>query len=143
MNWKREAEQALRDYPARSRAVVSIPDAIAMLEDKFHAIRSPKMDGGARGEHTVEDAWIENIMRRDKLAQALSIASAEVERTVRGLEELSEQERHILDLFYMHRTQESVDRLMEELHLERSQVYERKDRALRHFTLAMYGCIEP
>lgn len=142
MNWKREAEQTLREYAARKNAVERIPDEIAALEARFRSIRAPRLDGSARGEQTVEDGWIENIMRRDKLTRALYVASEEVRQTEKGLQKLSEQERRILDLFYIRRTHDSVERLMDELHLERSQVYERKDRALRHFTLAMYGCIE-
>lgn len=143
MNWRREAEQMLRDYPLRRSAIRGLGQELESLKDRMTAAGSPRMDGGMpRGERTVEDAWIDSIMRRDKLDTALRVARAEVRRTERGLGALSEQERHILELFYMHRTQDSVDRLMEELCLERSQVYAHKDGALRKFTLAMYGTLE-
>ena len=59
-----------------------------------------------------------------------------------SLAALDAEERHILERFYMHRAGGHVERLCEELHLEKSQIYERKDRALRHFTLALYGVAE-
>lgn len=59
-----------------------------------------------------------------------------------GLEILSQEERLLLDRFYIHPSKGNVDRLCEELGLERTAVYSRKDKALRHFTLCLYGMVE-
>ena len=41
--------------------------------------------------------------------------------------------------FYMHPERGNVERLCGELGLEKSAVYDRREKALRRFTLALYG----
>ena len=62
--------------------------------------------------------------------------------TAAALAVLDEEERHILDRFYIHRANGNVERLCDELHVEVATVYRRRDKALRHFTLALYGVVE-
>lgn len=59
-----------------------------------------------------------------------------------GLAVLDGEERLVLERFYIHRAKGNVERLCDELHLEKSRVYELKDKALRHFTIALYGLTE-
>ena len=55
---------------------------------------------------------------------------------------LNSEELLILDRFYISPARGNVDRLCMELGIEKSQVYARKDSALHHFTLSLYGCTE-
>ncbi len=56
-----------------------------------------------------------------------------------GLEILGAEDRLVLERFYVHPERGSVERLCGELGLEKSAVYSRRDKALRRFTLALYG----
>ena len=56
-----------------------------------------------------------------------------------GLEILSEEDRLVLLRFYMYPERGNVERLCGELGLEKSAVYDRREKALRRFTLALYG----
>lgn len=58
------------------------------------------------------------------------------------LESMSEEERLILDRCYIHRRPGSVERLGAELQLGISEVYRRRDRALRRFAMAICEAVE-
>ena len=85
---------------------------------------------------------VNNIARREELKLAMKEARSWVKIVDSGLAVLDEEERHILDRFYIHPAKGNVDRLCDELHLEKTRVYELKDKALRHFALALYGVVE-
>ena len=56
---------------------------------------------------------------------------------------LTDEDRLVLDRFYIHPMRGNVDRLRGELGLEDERsVYKRKDKALRRFTVALYGICE-
>lgn len=144
MNWKSEAVEKLRDYEARKASIASIPGEIRALKEQYGAIRSSTSDGtpvtgGGSGR---EDMLLSNIVKREELARSLRQAVSWVRLVDAGLEILSQEERLILDRFYIHPAKGNVDRLCEELGLERTAVYSRKDKALRHFTICLYGAVE-
>lgn len=145
MDWKREAIDKLRGYEAHRRALDSIPLEISRLESAAVGIRSAVTDAMPvqGGGSTREDAMLSNIAHREELGWALKQAKAWVELVEAGLEVLDEEERLVLDRFYIHRGKGNISRLCEELGLndERS-AYKRKDKALRHFAIALYGITE-
>lgn len=144
MNWKNEAMDKLRQYEARKNSLKSIPAEIHQLKDALTGIRSATSDGtpvqgGGSGR---EDALLSNIVKQEELERSLRMARTDVELVYAGLECLNDEERLILDRFYIHPGKGNVDRLCGELNVEKSQVYARKDAALRHFTISLYGCCE-
>ena len=144
MNCLKEAEHKLRDYSARKNAVISTAEQIEMLEKKSTGVRSAVTDatpvrGG--GNHR-EDAMLHNIAMRAELQIAHDRTVEWVRNVERALAVLNDEERLVLDRFFIHRQKGCAERLMEELHLEQTQVYARRAAALRHFTIAMYGVTE-
>lgn len=144
MNWKREAADKLRNYTAHREALNSIPQEIKRLESAYAGIRSATSDSTpvSGGGSTREDALLSNIVHREELSRRLEESRLWVEMVNRAFGVLTDEERLVLDRLYIHRTQSGVAGLCEELHLERSTVYDRRDKALRHFTLALYGATE-
>ncbi|MGE4276603.1 MAG: hypothetical protein AB7E30_05415 [Lawsonibacter sp.] len=145
MNWEFEAVDKLKGYEAHRRALENIPMEIKRLEDAFVSIRSATTDATpvSGGGSTREDVMLSNIAHREELARTLKQALAWVRFVDAGLSALGEEEHLVLERFYIHRTRGSVDRLCEELGiLNPSGVYKRKDKALRHFTIALYGMTE-
>ena len=144
MNWTFEAIEKLKQYEAKKQSLTSIPDEIARLESAMQSIRSATADGkpvkgGGSGR---EDMMLSNIVHREELERSLEQAKMWVALVDAGLEILSAEERLILDRFYIHPAKGNVDRLCGELGVEKSQVYARKDAALHHFTISLYGCSE-
>ena len=144
MNWKAEAKEKLKRYDAMRLATVNIPEELERLEIDAQAIRSAKMDApnpGSNGNRR-EDAMINNIIHRQELAWTLQQAQIWLRSTDRALTALPPDEKLILHRLYIYPEQGGVERLCKELGIEVSSVYRRRDRALRHFTLAYYGIDE-
>lgn len=144
MNWQKEAVNDLKAYVARKNSIESMREKIKELEAKAVRLNSVSNDvpvqGGAAKN---EDMLINNIVERDKLGENIRIAQRFIESVDRGLEVLSADERKVLDGFYMAPViTRKVDRLCDELHFEKSRIYQIKDTALRRFTVAMYGIID-
>lgn len=144
MDWKREASDKLRCYEARKMSIESTTEEIRQLELSIGSIRSTikdntPVDGGGGAKDTI---LLNNITRRKELLKTRRIASGMVEQVEKALSLLDDKERHVLDRFYMNPAKGNVDRLCDELHLEKTQVYDIKNQALRTFTIAMYGLTE-
>ena len=144
MNWKREAVDKLKNYEAHKQALESLPKEIRRLESTYIGIRSATTDGTpiSGGGSTREDSMLSNIVHRDELKRRLKEARLWVAQVDKALAVLDDEERHVLDRFYIHRAKGAVEALCESLNLEKSAVYDRRDKALRHFTLALYGVTE-
>lgn len=144
MNWKFEAMEKLKMYEAKKQALQSIPEEIARLESVMKSIRSATADGtpvqgGGSGR---EDMMLSNIVHREELERSLEQAQKWVDLVDAGLEILTEEERLILNQFYIHSVRGSANRLAGELNIDVKTVYKRKDSALRRFTVALYGGTE-
>lgn len=131
----------LRDYLARKEALEHLRERQAALRLQLEGIRASKSDttpvmgGGSR----VEDGMISRMEELQRLELNYRAAAQLVSLTERGLESLTETQRLVLERFYIYRTANHVEDLMERLHVERSRVYEIKEEALRQFTIRMYG----
>lgn len=141
MNWKHEAIEKLKEYEARVKSVKTIPNEIKRLELDALRIRSATGDGTpVRGGGSArEDMLLSNIVHREELERALEMARMWVALVDAGLELLAPEERLVLERFYMRPERGNVERLCKELGLEKTAVYDRRDKALRHFVLALYG----
>jgi hypothetical protein len=143
MDWRREAIDELREYEAKKAAAESLPEDIAFLQADAVRLGGGSGTAPVKGGGTAwEDKQINRIIRLEKLETSLGIVRAWLRRVDRGLDKLSSEERLILDRFYINPAKGNVDRLCEELCLEKSAVYHRKDQALRHYTLVRFGVVE-
>ena len=61
----------------------------------------------------------------------------------RSLDALTEEERTVLDMLYIHPKKGNATKLCEVLEVEQSTVYRRRDKALEHLNLALYGPAVP
>lgn len=141
MNWKTEAKEKLRKYGAMRLAVVNIPDEIKRLEIDAKGIRSAKSDATpvAGGGNRREEAMINNIVHRQELAWTLEQAQLWLRSVDRGFTALNSEEKKILHRLYIYPEKGNLEQLCKELGMETSTVYRRRDKALEHFTLALYG----
>lgn len=141
MNWKAEAKEKLQRYDAMRLATINIPEELERLEIDAQSIRSAKLDApaAAGGTNRREDALLNNIIQRQELLWTLQQAQIWLKSTDRALTALPSQEKLILHRLYMYPERGSIERLCKELGMEASSVYRRRDKALKHFTLAYYG----
>jgi DNA-binding CsgD family transcriptional regulator len=141
--WRKEAINELESYEARKQALINIPDQIKELEEKITSIRSPSVDsvsvfggGGSR-----DDALLNNIVARDMLKQNLEDARKSCSRVSGALNILTQEEREILERFYLKPEKKAAFNIAEQLNVDHKTVYSRKDAALKKFIIAMYNGI--
>lgn len=144
MDWKREAIDKLKNYEAHREALENIPMEIKRLELSYVGIRSAFTDGtpvsGDRDQR--ENVMLSNIVQRNELKRRLKEARLWISMVDKALAVLDDEERLVLDRFYIHRKKGSVGELCERLNVEQATVYRKRDSALRQFTVAMYGVTE-
>ena len=144
MNWKSEAKEKLRRYDAMRLATINIPQEIQRLEVDAQSIRAAKTDApvvkGSGGHR--EDALLNNLLHRQELLWTLQQAQFWLQTTERAMSALSPQEKLILHRLYIYPESGSLERLCKELEVETSSIYRRRDKALKHFTMAYYGIDE-
>lgn len=143
--WKFKAVDRLREYTAQRASILNITEEIARLESEATSIKSATGDGTQvkGGGSTREDRMLSNIVQREELKLMLDRAKIAVRTTERGLSVLQPQERILLDRMYITPERGAVKRIMEENGLlEESSLYRRVNKALLHFTVAMYGATE-
>lgn len=140
VNWKRESVEELREYEAKRAAAGSLPDEIDGLMADIG--RADDGTGHKGGTSEWKDRQINRIVACRKLEASLACVKRWVADVERGLAALNEEERLILEYFYINPEKGGVDGLCRKLYLEKTAIYERKDAALRTYTLARYGCTE-
>lgn len=139
--WRKQAESDLKIYEASKQALINIPDQIKELEEKLTSIRSQSADsvsvkggGGSR-----DDAYLNNIVARDRLKANLEDSRRFVSRVSNALSILTEDEKELLRRFYMIPEKGVAYNMAAEKHVDHKTVYRWKDDALDRFTIAMYG----
>lgn len=139
--WRDQAIEELQLYNAKKQALVNIPQQIAELESSIASVRSPSADivsvrggGGKR-----DDAYLNNIVKRDSLKTSLEAAQRAVDRIESALLTVTEDERKMLERFYIIPERGAAKRLAMDMGIDEQTVYRRKDDALYKFKTAMYG----
>lgn len=142
MNWKQEAAEKLADHRARKTALENLTTELRRLEEEAVALRSAGAHTNTpvrTSAHAAQDRTLNNLAAREELRRARQAARALVAQVDSALAALDEQERLLLEGLYIHRAKGNVQRLCEQLNVEQSTLYRRRDAALRQFTIALYG----
>lgn len=142
MNWKQEAIDKLRTYTVRRQALSSIPQQMEEVQLRRRSIRAATADGCAvkGGGSGRENMLLDSMVYQEELERRLEMTRQWVQAVDNALAALTDEERLVLDRFYIHPQKGYIERLCEELGIENPPgVYKRKDRALRRFTMALYG----
>lgn len=144
MNWQKEAINDLRCHEKRKAALESLADELRELRARTYGTSSPAADAVPvqGGSSTAEGRWIDVIDELERKKEAWRITKRRVDAVERGLAALDEQQREILEAFFINRVQGGADYLAEKLHLERTRVYELRESAIRDFTMARYGVVD-
>ena len=143
-DWKISAIEKLKQYEAKRQALEIIPMQIAEIESTMTSIRSganiaPVSGGKSTGK---ENMLLSCIVQKEELQRNLDRVKLWIEFMEKGLNILDQDELLVLDRFFIHPAKGNIDRLCGELFIEQSQVYKRRDKALRKFTIALYGATE-
>lgn len=141
MNWKQEAIDKLRNYTVRRKALTTLPQQMEEVQLRRRSIRAATADGCAikGGGNGRENMLLDSMVYQEELERRLEMTRQWVSSVEQALGALTDEERLVLDRFYIHPAKGYIERLCDELCLESAGVYKRKDRALRRFVMALYG----
>ena len=141
MNWKNEAIERLNKYEAMKQSLDNIPLEIKRLKKSSSGLRSVSADRirVSSSPSRQEDILIGNLIKQEELTRSYENAKLWVETTNMALSALTEEEEMILRSMYISPQRGVVNRLCERLGVEQSSIYRKRDSALYHFTVALYG----
>lgn len=143
MNYKQWIIPYLVHYQDYMDFLDSATRRIAELDAQVGLVRASRTDkivvkgGGDAGDAQI----IESLAEREELRWKLMVTRSKIKWVERGLNKMGTQERRILQLFYISPSRDKVQRIMDELHIEKSQVYRLKDDALQHLARVLTGLL--
>lgn len=140
MNWKQQAIDRLKQMPYMERSLECIPTELHRLEQEASTLGSASLSLSRTANHrSRENRFLNNCMQRQHLRQQLEDARLWLKSTRKALDGLTQEQRQLLQYFYVRPVNDPVDRLCRELGLERSSVYRHRDKALQTFATCLYG----
>lgn len=146
MNYRKAAEEELRAYTDLKGSLGNIRQRMSMLEDKMTSVRasSPSATPVTGGGNRYEEALIDCMAEKARLAELFKVNSRRVQLIERGLTALSDTERRVINRFFIcdMRPENAVNCLVEELGYERAQIYRIRSTALHRYTIAEFGLPE-
>ena len=138
------AVDALKDYSNMKFIIEHTDDEIKAAYEKMGGVSSPQSDGMPRthNPHAVEDRMIKGIEEIDILRERYRQAVEYMEWFLPAWEELSEDDRYVLDAFYNEDNEYGsgmADDIADYFGIERASAYRRKNRALAKLTTLLFG----
>lgn len=135
MDWKICAVEDLRRYKQMKIGIINSKEKLKYVEKTAMRYNLSNVKKGLRTDTNIINALVEANRLRQNIAYAESLTKL-VER---GLKALNEEEKRVVERFYMTSNPLPAKKLSEEFGYEPRTLYRIRDRALESFTIAMYG----
>lgn len=138
------AVDALKDFSSMRFIIEHTDDEIKAAYEKMGGIKSPQFDGmpGSHDPQAGEDRMIKGIEEIDVLRERYRQAVEYMAWFLPAWEELSEDERYVLDTFYGDANEYGssvIYQIADHFRIEQSSAYNKKNRALHHLTTLQFG----
>lgn len=142
MKWKEEILERLERYPLMEKATKTIPLELQRLEAEAEAMGSMDLTRTAgRSAKKREDWLLNNLAMRQRLQWSLEDAVSWLGVTNMAIGSLPREEQWVLENMYIRKLAD-MEAVQSYLRVERSTAYRRRDLALEHFALALFGGLE-
>ena len=137
--WKMKCKADLFNLRKNEAAILSIPEEIDMERDRMTSIKSASAGTASvqGGGTSYEERMNNSICLIDLLSDNLRIAESEV--TKKALAALTDEEPRILEVLYIDKQKNGVQRLCDELGCDDSTVWRKATRALSGYCTARHG----
>ena len=138
------AVDALKDYGSMKFIIGHTDDEIKNAYEKMEGISSLQLDGMPRSHNpqASEDRIVKGIEEIDVLKERYRQALEYMAWFLPAWEELTEDERYVLQTFYGEDNQygaSAIYDICDRFGIERSSAYNRKNRALSHLVTLLFG----
>ena len=131
------AINALKDYKSMAYIIDHTDEEIANIHDDMTGIGSPTFSDTPSNVSNPKSGEIRLTASIDVLRERYRQAKEYMEWFQPAWDALSEDERYVLEQFYWHET--DVYEICDYFGVERSSAYNKKNRAVQHLTLLLYG----
>ena len=141
---KRDAtKEAVRAYNSMKFIVSHAEEEIKEVRSRMGGATTPALDGMPRTHNpqSRENSLLAGIDEIDVLKERYRQALEYMEWFRPAWEQLSEDERYVLDVFYMNGAESGagIDMIMRHFNIERRSAYNRKNRSLARLSVLLYG----
>lgn len=140
------AINALKDYSSMLSIIKNTSDEIKNVEESMVSLASPSfsdMPKGSRNLNATEDRILKGIDEIDCLRERYRQAQEYMAWFVPAWKALSEDERYCLKtVYWCDRDEKQIDLIMDicdYFGIERSSAYNKKNKAVDHLSLLLYG----
>ena len=138
------AVDALKDYGSMKFIIGHTDDEIKRAYEKMEGVSSPQLDGmpHSHNPQASEERIVKGIEEIDVLKERYRQAVEYMAWFVPAWEELTEDERYVLEIFYGEGNEYGSSALYDicgHFGIERSSAYNRKNRALSHLVTLLFG----
>ena len=138
------AVDALKDYGSMKFIIGHTDEDIKSAYEKMGGVSSPQLDGMPRSYNpqASEDRIVKGIEEIDVLKERYRQALEYMAWFLPAWEELTEDERYVLQTFYGEDNQygaSAIYDICDRFGIERSSAYNRKNRALSHLVTLLFG----
>lgn len=138
------AVDALKDYSSMKFIIDHTDDEVKNAYEKMSGVSSPQFDGmpHRHNPHAAEDRMIKGIEEIDVLRERYRQAVEYMVWFLPAWEELSGDERYVLETFYGADNEygsNAADEVADYFQIERASAYRRKNRVLEKLTVLLFG----
>lgn len=138
------AVNAIKDFSSMKFIIDHTDEKIKSTYEKMGGVNSPQFDGMPRTHNpqAAEDRIIKGVEEIDVLKERYRQALEYMDWFVPAWQELSEEERYVLETFYGEDSYYgggAAYEIAEHFHIEQSSAYNKKNRALQHLTVLLFG----
>ena len=139
INWKKEAIEELKRLEDLKESIHSLNERIELTQSQLYNISAVQIGERVGGSGDGDDVRLSKMVELEELKARKLITEKRVQLLQDCLDKLSEEQRLILNRFYIRHTNDYIEELEEVLYKSRTQIYQEKDRALRRLVRLLYG----
>lgn len=138
------AVDALKDFGSMKFIMEHTDDEVKSAYEKMSGVRSSQFDGmpHSHNPQAGENRMIKGIEEIDVLKERYRQAAEYMAWFLPAWEELSEDERYVLETFYGDANEYGssvIYQIADHFRIEQSSAYNKKNRALHHLTTLLFG----
>lgn len=139
INWKKEAIEELKRLEDLKESIHYLNERIELTQNQLYNISAVQIGERVGGSGDGDDVRLSKMVELEELKARKLITEKRVQLLQDCLDKLSEEQRLILNRFYIRHTSDYIEELEEVLYMPRATIYREKDRALRRLTELLYG----
>lgn len=140
--WIKLAIDQLKEINLKRQSLENVQERIINLKPELSSVRATAVSlaPAVGGELNKQESWLVDCMA---LQRELEVSERQLKFEIESFDKawgnLSDEEKTVLEQFYIDRPRDYIDKLCNELSCEKSKVYQLKDEAIYKFTMQLYG----